>query len=212
MSSLKQIEANRLNAQKSTGPKTPEGKAASCRNALKHGFTAEQLLLPNESKEEYEELAAQLREEYQPTNPTEELLVSQLIAASWNLRRYRILEGDYLRLRWSRFAETVSHGDEPNQLPHIFYHKDWSLDAISRMHARAERSFYRALHELQRIQAPPRPRQVPAPPREHGNGITPQPQDIKEVTSPLNADLGSFSTFSIPADSDPLQPTPMTIK
>jgi len=53
MTSLKQLEANRCNALKSTGPRTENGKHASRRNALRHGFTAETVIEPLEDPEEY---------------------------------------------------------------------------------------------------------------------------------------------------------------
>jgi hypothetical protein len=53
MTSLKQIEANRRNALKSTGPTTPEGKERSCRNALRHGLTAETVIAALEDAEDY---------------------------------------------------------------------------------------------------------------------------------------------------------------
>ncbi len=56
MTSVKQIEANRRNAQKSTGPKTNEGKEVSRLNVLKHGLLAEMLLLPDENVEAFEQL------------------------------------------------------------------------------------------------------------------------------------------------------------
>jgi hypothetical protein len=56
MATQKQIEANRRNAQKSTGPKTEAGKATAKFNALKHGMTAEVAVLPHEDKHSYEEL------------------------------------------------------------------------------------------------------------------------------------------------------------
>src|SRR6476619_5991854 len=56
MATQKQIEANRRNAQKSTGPKTEEGKTKSKFNAMKHGMTAEVAVLPHEDKTSYEEL------------------------------------------------------------------------------------------------------------------------------------------------------------
>ena len=56
MATDKQIAANRLNAQKSTGPKTPEGRAAVRLNAIKHGLTAQSLVLPGENPEDFDEL------------------------------------------------------------------------------------------------------------------------------------------------------------
>src|SRR6266446_7484017 len=73
MSTLKQTEANRQNAKHSTGPRTPEGKSKSSKNALKHGLTAVELVLPTESQEEFDEHAAELRDEHHPSTPTEHI-------------------------------------------------------------------------------------------------------------------------------------------
>src|SRR5260370_15053835 len=66
MSTIKQIEANRRNAQLSTGPKTDQGKAAIAQNALKHGLYASTLLLPEEDRTQYESLCQLYIENYQP--------------------------------------------------------------------------------------------------------------------------------------------------
>jgi hypothetical protein len=70
--SEKKLQANRRNAQKSTGPKTPEGKARSSRNAIKHGLLAQQILIdddddPNEKQEDFDQLLQGLIEDYQPS-------------------------------------------------------------------------------------------------------------------------------------------------
>ena len=81
MATQKQIEANRRNAQKSTGPKTEQGKAKSKFNALKHGMTAEVAVLPHEDKVSYEELRQATIESYQPANGVELMLV-ELVAGT----------------------------------------------------------------------------------------------------------------------------------
>ena len=68
MSSPAQILANRQNAARSTGPKTPEGKAASSRNATRHGLTGVFHVLPHEDPAEFEQLAAAVRDEFRPRN------------------------------------------------------------------------------------------------------------------------------------------------
>ena len=62
MTSDKQARANRQNALKSTGPKTPEGKDAVRLNALKHGLRSEEILLPGEDEEALMELGERLRD------------------------------------------------------------------------------------------------------------------------------------------------------
>ena len=78
---------DRRNAQHSTGPKTAEGKAASRRNALRHGLTAEQIVIFDESAEDYAAFAGELRTAYGPADAAEEGLVERITHASWRLRR-----------------------------------------------------------------------------------------------------------------------------
>ena len=87
MTTQAQIEANRRNAQKSTGPKTDEGKAASSRNALKHGLTAQQLILFDETAEDFAAFLAELRQDHAPADATEAVLVERIAVAHWRLRR-----------------------------------------------------------------------------------------------------------------------------
>ncbi len=89
--SEKQIEANRRNAQRSTGPRTSEGKAVSRYNALKHGILA-QAVLPaflegGESREEFENLLGSLRADLAPASSVEEMLVEQVAVGYWRLGR-----------------------------------------------------------------------------------------------------------------------------
>jgi hypothetical protein len=92
MATLKQIEANRLNAQNSTGPCSAAGKAASSRNALKSGIYAESEVLPGEDPAELETLRAEYYEAHQPRTPRARSLVDSLIHAELLARRLRRLE------------------------------------------------------------------------------------------------------------------------
>src|SRR5215204_2194599 len=92
MTSDKQIDANRKNALKSTGPKTPEGKAAVRQNALKHGLLSRDILLPGEDEEALRELGERLRDELQPVGELENLLVDRIVSAYWRLRRLSRVE------------------------------------------------------------------------------------------------------------------------
>ena len=76
MASRKQIQANRQNALKSTGPKTPEGKDTARLNATKHGLLSQEVL-PGEDEEARKELAERLRAELQPVGEMESLLVRE---------------------------------------------------------------------------------------------------------------------------------------
>jgi hypothetical protein len=87
MSSARKAAANRQNALKSTGPKTPDGKAAVRLNALRHGLLSEEILLPGEDEEALRELAEDLRAELQPVGELEGLLVDRITSLLWRLRR-----------------------------------------------------------------------------------------------------------------------------
>src|SRR5882762_9501414 len=75
MASKRQLDANRRNAKKSTGPKTPEGRAAVRLNGVKHGLQAETLILPGEKESDFTDLLQSFEAEHQPAAPLEEALV-----------------------------------------------------------------------------------------------------------------------------------------
>ncbi len=83
MTSKKQIIANRKNAQKSTGPKTVQGKAIVARNAQKHGLLSRHLLLPNESALQLEEFRTRLISQLAPVGELESLMTDRIVAAAW---------------------------------------------------------------------------------------------------------------------------------
>jgi hypothetical protein len=99
MTSLKQTEAKRRNALKSTGPRTDEGKDASRRNALRHGFTAETVLEPLENHEDCRAFEAAILSEYFPQTPVEQELVRRLASLFWRLRRATSIETGLLRMQ-----------------------------------------------------------------------------------------------------------------
>ena len=108
MTSDKQIRANRKNALKSTGPKTPEGKDVVRLNAVKHGSLSQEILLPNENKAAFEELSERLREELQPVGELESMLVERIIAAYWRLRRLGRVEAGIFTWQLSTVRELSS--------------------------------------------------------------------------------------------------------
>ena len=92
MSSLRQIEANRRNAQKSTGPTSATGKAVSSMNALKTGIYAKSLVLPSEKLADLEQLIDEYYQSHNPTTPEARSLVDDLIYGEWLKRRLRAAE------------------------------------------------------------------------------------------------------------------------
>ena len=113
MASDKQIRANRRNAQRSTGPKTPEGKDAVRLNATKHGLRSQEVLLPGEDGESLKELDENLRAELQPVGELENLLVDGIIAAHWRLRRFRRVEAGIFA--WELYGELAERAQQEAQ-------------------------------------------------------------------------------------------------
>ncbi len=196
MTSEKQAQANRRNALKSTGPKTPEGKAAVRLNANKHGLRSQEVLLPGEDEEALKELDENLRAELQPVGELENLLVDGIVAAQWRLRRLRRVEAGIFA--WELYGELAERAQQeahtyewsvldalgsPEQITDEQKHQEAiskaqemknkqdaetatlgrtfirdagganAFSKLSRYEAAIERSLYKALHELQRLQA-----------------------------------------------------------
>ena len=96
MSTKKQIQANRTNAKKSTGPKTPEGKAKSAQNATKHGLTATTDVIKGESQEEFDAHKQSFLECLNPQNAIEDFLADRAVSLAWRLKRATRIERQFL--------------------------------------------------------------------------------------------------------------------
>ena len=145
METKKKIQANRQNALKSTGPRTTSGKSIASRNALKHGVLSHDLIILDENRHELDGLACGIRETLCPQGAIEELLTEKIINAIWRSRRLTKAECEIFSENIFSFANThLSQGFQGSNGD--------SLQALSRYEAALERSFYRALHELQRLQ------------------------------------------------------------
>jgi hypothetical protein len=92
MASLKQIEANRRNAHKSTGPITPEGKNRSRCNAVRHGLTSETVIGALEDAEDYKAFEGAVIADYDAQSAVERELVLRLASLLWWLRRATTIE------------------------------------------------------------------------------------------------------------------------
>ncbi len=108
MASEKQIKANRENAKKSTGPKTPEGKARSSMNALKHGLTSERTILPWEDRVEWEDMLLGINESFKPQGKMEGLLTERIASSYWRIRRALEIELQLLTERGGTLAEVAN--------------------------------------------------------------------------------------------------------
>jgi hypothetical protein len=212
MTSARKAEANRQNAQKSTGPRTPEGKAAVSLNAMKHGLLSKEILLPGEDEEALRELDERLRGELQPDGVVEVLLVDRVTSLLWRLRRLGHVEAGIFALELyehllerareeaSTYVRTTSLADELNYVDTMITEitdesrheealakvremeaardsesatlgrtfvrdadKANAFSKLSRYETTIERGLYKALHELQRLQAARRGGDGPAP-------------------------------------------------
>ena len=135
MTTEKQTQANKENA-KLGGVKTDEGKAVSKYNALQHGLLSKQVLMNGEDKKLLLELEKRLRNELRPATEIELLLVDRIAANIWRLKR---------ALGFEKY-EVISKYEEELGLK-------GDADLFFRYETMLERSIYKALHELQRIQA-----------------------------------------------------------
>ena len=161
MASDQQIAANQRNAQSSTGPRTPAGKAAVSQNAFKHGLRSRKVVGPTEDQAEFDALCNGLRSEWQPQTPTEDALVEKMTVSLWKQARYEKMERDFL-------ADLVN--TDPK-----------TLALLWRQQASQERFFSKALADLQRLLkfragAPVEPIPVAAPEETTAPSATLEPE------------------------------------
>ena len=150
MTTTRQVEANRLNAQKSTGPRTPAGRAVVAYNATKHGLLSRESLVKGESEADLVDFGKRLRAQLAPVGELELLLLDRLVSTAWRLRRLVSVEAMLF--------------EKDSALDHAFnkYGRE-NMGSLSRYETTLERGFYKALGELQRLQAARDGQVVPLP-------------------------------------------------
>lgn len=172
MTTQAQIAANRHNAQKSTGPQSPKGKAIVSRNAVKHGLTASQAIIEQEDRAEFDLYRQQFLEELAPQTPMESMLADRVVNLSWRLKRITYIQNQTVNaLKNPKKSDPMieklkkqfnfgNFDDAPeNQSPELelgrMAIKDFSngrvLERLLMYERRLEHSLYKTLIELQRL-------------------------------------------------------------
>jgi hypothetical protein len=167
MASVAQIQANRSNAQKSTGPRTAEGKATASRNAVKHGLLAEQVVIHGEDPEEFDLYREGMLAELAPMGGIETMLAERAVSLAWRLRRAERLQSAVFATVYRENANDVvlwpRHGlpiepkpDEEEVILGQVVMTDFAraqvLDRLLVHERRIENSLYRTMRELRKEQ------------------------------------------------------------
>lgn len=162
MISEKQLEANRRNAQRSTGPKTGEGKQNSSRNNLRHGLTGHIHLLPTEDREAHDAFCDELSDSLNPETPMERQFAQSIAEDSWRLNRARAIENNMFAL---------GHEGERRELrialadARTFMDNAAKFNLLSLYEQRINRNRERSIAFLRQLQAERKSQQAQAPAR-----------------------------------------------
>jgi hypothetical protein len=165
MASVAQIQANRSNAQKSTGPRTAEGKATASRNAVKHGLLAERVVIHGEDPAQFDLYREGMLAELAPVGAVEGLLAERVVSLAWRLRRAERLQSAVFATVYRENANDVvlwpKHGlpiqpgpDEDEVILGQVVMTDFAraqvLDRLLVHERRIEGSLYRTMAQLRR--------------------------------------------------------------
>jgi hypothetical protein len=204
--SERQIEANRRNA---AGPHkmTEAGKQSIRTNALRHGLATKlHVVLAGEDEAFYNEILDGLREEYAPQSTQEEMLVNQIAENYWRLIRARNMESGSFKLGIKIEAEEYGFNRiEPDDLLRganlatALSHHHEIFTRIARYETTAERSYYRAIRELDKLQNPRQPRETRQPSRARQEA-KPEPN---EVPAPEPEPARKLEIRSVPKNEAP---------
>src|SRR5215468_7634099 len=150
----KQLAANRANAAKSTGPRTPEGKARSSRNACKHGFAAISITaLTPEDLEEIARLKADLISVYRPANTQELFALDRVAQAQQAIFRAARLEASLFNACMQKSPRSRSANHSLGEGFERMAMQSNAFTLFLRYQAQAERNYRRAMEEFERLKA-----------------------------------------------------------
>ena len=180
MPSPAQYVANRLNAEKSTGPATPTGKVRSSLNALRHGLTARVVVLPSEDMAAYQAFSKEIVDSLDARTPVERQFAQTVADNQWRINRIRSIEDGML-------AEAHFEGAGDLDAEHADIHSALAAARAFREHSkgfvnlslyeqRLHRSMREALHQLEELKAKRRERMTDKEKRKNGFVYAPRPE------------------------------------
>ncbi|HEX8341455.1 MAG TPA: hypothetical protein VF624_11150 [Tepidisphaeraceae bacterium] len=148
------LDANRRNAQKSTGPRTPAGKARSALNAVTHGLRATRTVTFDEPAEAFEAVVRQLRDEWRPGSVLEVALIEQIAELLWRRRRVAAVEAELLEATERRgvLGAVQVPRDVTRTLCREMRDSQSAVMRVQLYQMRIDRATHRALAELRRLQ------------------------------------------------------------
>jgi hypothetical protein len=197
-----QIEANRRNAQHSTGPRTAEGKASCSMNALKSGIDAESSVIAGEDAAALAALAEQFYQDCQPQTAIESTLVDNIVRAAWLLRRFDRIDVEILK----HMIEDASYPSPNAPVGKAFHLSSTTQSRLQRRINDTHRLQRQAIEDLQRIQsARPQPPSPVAQPDEAEStcpsiGSVPQTQLSEPSSHPLTQGSAGRPAAALPAN------------
>jgi len=162
MATQAQIQANRQNAQKSTGPKTSEGKAAVSQNAVKHGLFAAEAVISVEDPADYELYRDEYLAELAPVGMVESMLAERIVSLSWRLQRAERMHNEAIDVKIERESpyndrfSSQQNDSAPNLILGWIVIKDLAnsrvLERLELYERRIENSLYKTINRLKQYQ------------------------------------------------------------
>jgi hypothetical protein len=215
-----QIQANQMNAQKSTGPRTEAGKAAVAQNALKHGLRCERAVIVGEDVGEFEFYRDEMLGELAPAGVAESMLAERVVSLSWRLRRAERVQNEAFDTLLAKDATNPlarltqslrpksDCGVEDSALGRVVVSDFGNARVLERLlmyERRIEHSLYKTMSELQRVrlmrelesqtQGPPRPEKgatQPAPARQDACATADRLRQTKPIGAGAAAEIGGW--------------------
>lgn len=154
MATEAQVQANRLNARRSTGPRTAEGKAKASQNSLKHGLLAREGVIRGEDRTDFEIHREMLMEQLGPVGPLEAILAARIVDLTWRLRRAAQDRNETFGALYDRHTAGAPRPEAGAALGLMIledFGQDAVLERLLRDERRLESSLYRTLNELRRL-------------------------------------------------------------
>jgi hypothetical protein len=213
MATQSQIDANRINAQKSTGPRTAEGKEKSRRNGLLHGLTAKTCMLDGEDPAELTNLVDKLSDKYLPQDIDEEFFVERMAKARCRYNRIMPLEAAIFNIRLTvdqAPKEVVAALSQEGQRAWA-YLRDANggnaLTKLSRYETSLLREYDRSRQELEKLQKIRAAKPTPPPVAEELRREPDPPITPTESAQPVGSTPPPVTQNSAPATAPAAEPT-----